>query len=182
MTANTVTEEMQALTLDTGIVKDSDGFVTEFRVPGWDRHSKFGWAPKPLKRTFDTKDQNGDLPKPAELKWDIYYRKEAPRKNVSRNSPARPKLHNVLPTGTPTLFDRSVQTVPIRSVGKTHGDGGSLPLGLGTLKRSTQKAYEPLQDISVHLPGPSLSDRLGNQAKKLWKYSSKERKWGLLEL
>ena len=173
MTTKSLDEEMQALTVD------SDVFVTEFRVPGWDRHSKFGWAPKPLKRTFDTKDQNGDLPEPTELEWDFYYRKETPRKNVPRDSPTRPKLHNVLPPRTPPLLDRSVQTMPIRSVDKTPGNGGSLPLGLGTLKRSTQEAYEPVQNLSVHLPGPKLSDR---KAKQIWQYSSKERKWGLLEL
>ena len=182
MTTKSLAEEMQALTVDTGIVKDSDGFVTEFNVPGWDCHSKFGWAPKPLKRTIDTKSQNGDLPKPTKLKWDFYYREETPRENVPRNSPARPKLHNVLPPRTPPLLDRSVQTMPIRSVDKTLGDGGSLPLGLGTLKRATQEAYEPVQNLSMHLPGPKLSDRLRDQAKKLWKYSSEERRWELLEL
>ncbi len=179
MTAKSLAEEMQGLTVDTGIV---DGFVTEFRVPGWDCHSKFGWAPKPLKRTFDTKDQNGDLPEPTELEWDFYYRKETPRKNVPRDSAAGPKLHNVLPARTPPLFDRSVQTMSVRSVDKTPGNGGSLPLGLGTLKRSTQEAHEPLQNLSVHVPGTSVSARLSDQAKKLWQYSSKERKWELLEL
>ena len=175
-------EEMQALNVDSGIVKDSDGFVTEFKVPGWDYNSEFGWAPKPLKGNVDTKRKNGDLPQPAKLEWDFYYREETPRKNVPPNSPARPELHNVLPPRTPPLLDRGVQTVPIRSVDKTRGGGGSLPFSLGTLKRTTQEAYEPLQDLSVHVPGTSLSAQLGNEAKKLWKYSSEKREWTLLEL
>ena len=187
MPTKSLNEEMQGLCVadflgpPTEYVKDSV-FVTDFEVPGWDYHTKFGWAPKPLKENVDTKRKNGDLPQPAKLEWGFYYREETPRKNVPPNSPAGPELHNVLPAGAPPLLNGGVQALPVCGVDQTRGGGGSFPFSLGTLKRSTQEAYEPVQNLSVHVPRTSLSAKLGNEAQKLWKYSSEKREWTLLEL
>ena len=176
-------EEMQCLVVDTDeIVKDSNGLVTEFRLSDWNWDEKRGWVPKPFKDRNHTKRKYEHLPSSPELERGFYYRKETQRKNIPRNNSTRPELCDLLSDASSTRVDGSVSSVPIRSLDKTREPkltDSELHKCLGTTKKATPDAYETIPDLSVHLPGPTLSARLSD---KLWKYSSKKRKWDLLSL
>ena len=179
-------EEMQSLVVDTDeIVKDSNGLVTEFRLSDWDWDKQRGWVPKPFKDGNHTKRKYEHLPSSPELERGFYYRKETQRKNIPRDNSTRPELCDLLSNASSARVYGSVSSVPIRSLDKTREPkltDSKLHKYMGTTKRATPDAYETIPDLSVYLPGPTLSTRLSEQANKLWKYSSKKRKWDLLSL
>ena len=179
-------EEMQSLIVDTDeIVRDSNGLVTEFRLSDWDWDEKRGWVPKPFKERDHTKRKYEHLPSSPELERGFYYRKETQRKNVPRDNSTRPELWDLLSDTSSARVDGSVSSVPIRSLDKTREPkltDSELHKHMGTTKSATPDSYETLPDLSVHLPGSTLSDRFSEQANKMWKYSSKKRKWDLLSL
>ena len=185
-------EEMQSLVVDTDeIVKDSYGLVTEFRLSDWNWDEKRGWVPKPFKDRIHTKrkyiyEHLPSSPEPEHWQSGFVYRKVTPRRNIRRDNSKLSDLRDLLPGRISAHFDRSVLPVPIRCPVKAHEAkpaDSELQPGLGTIQRTTPGTYEPVRNpILCVLPEKTTSDKLSEQANKLWKYSSKKRKWDLLSL
>ena len=175
---------MQSLIVDTDeIVRDSNGLVTEFRLSDWDWDEKRGWVPKPFKERDHTKRKNG--PQRLECDWEfgVHYRREIPRKTIELDNSQRARLRAPLGTKIASHFDRGVSPVPIRCSGNSHKPkpaDSELQPDLGTKTETKQRTYEPVRCPKVCLP--TTTDKLSEQAQKLWKYSSKKRKWDLLSL
>ena len=189
-------EEMQSLIVDTDeIVRDSNGLVTEFRLSDWDWDEKRGWVPKPFKERDHTKRKN--VPKyglvgvdrveesglACDWEFGVHYRQEIPRKTIELDNSQRPRLRDPLGTEIASHFDRGVSPVQIRcSVNSPNPNPADIELqpDLGTKRETKQRSYDPVRYPKVYLP--TTTDKLSEQAQKLWKYSSKKRKWDLLSL
>ena len=178
-------EEMQSLVVDTDeIVKDSYGLVTEFRLSDWDWDKQRGWVPKPFKDRIHTKRK---YEQHLECDWEfgVHYRKVTPRTKIELDNSKRHRLRGPLGTETAAHFDRGVSPVRIRCPGKAHEPkpaDSEIRTDLGTTQATKPGAYEPVRNPILCVLPKTTSDKLSEQANKLWKYSSKKRKWDLLSL
>ena len=179
-------EEMQSLVVDTDeIVKDSNGLVTDFLLSDWDWDEQRGWVPKPFKDRNHTKRKYEPPELECDWKFCVHYRKDTPRKKIELDNSKRHRLRETLPKSRASHFDRGVSPVPIRRPGKAHEPkpaDSELQPDLGNKSATKPYAYEPVRKPLLCVLPETTSDKLSEQANKLWKYSSKKRKWDLLSL